>query len=148
MGLFAAKAPELAAAAVDRLELGSERGGLTHLLITCCTGFTAPGLDLELVERCRLPPSIERTIIGFMGCYAAINALKLARHIVRSNPKARILIVNFELCTLHLQDTSDLAKLLTFLFGATAARRLLSVLSPMAFLSIVSAPCIFLTRPS
>jgi alpha-pyrone synthase len=115
MRLFAAKAPALAATAVDRLELGRECGGLTHLLITCCTGFTAPGLDLELVERCRLSPSIERTIIGFMGCYAAINALKLARHIVRSNAKARILIVNFELCTLHLQDTSDLAKLLTFL---------------------------------
>ena len=84
MQLFAEKAPELAATAVDRLELGSERGRLTHILITCCTGFTAPGLDLELVERCRLPPSIERTIVGFMGCYAAINALKLARHIVRS----------------------------------------------------------------
>jgi predicted naringenin-chalcone synthase len=125
MRLFAAKAPELAATAVDRLELGSER--LTHLLITCCTGFTAPGLDLELVERCRLPPSIERTIIGFMGCYAAINALKLARHIVRSNPKARILIVNFELCTLHLQDTSDLAKLLTFLlWGDGCAASLVS----------------------
>jgi predicted naringenin-chalcone synthase len=127
MRLFAAEAPGLAAAAVDRLELGNERDGLTHLLITCCTGFTAPGLDLELVERCLLPPSIERTIIGFMGCYAAINALKLARHIVRSNPKARILIVNFELCTLHLQDTSDLAKLLTFLlWGDGCAASLVS----------------------
>ena len=127
MQLFAARAPGLAAAAVDRLELGSERDGLTHILITCCTGFTAPGLDLELVERCLLPPSIERTIIGFMGCYAAINALKLARHIVRSNPKARILIVNFELCTLHLQDTSDLAKLLTFLlWGDGCAASLVS----------------------
>ena len=127
MRLFADKAPELAATAVDRLELGSERGELTHILITCCTGFTAPGLDLELVERCRLPRSIERTIVGFMGCYAAINALKLARHIVRSNPKARILIVNFELCTLHLQDTSDLAKLLTFLlWGDGCAASLVS----------------------
>jgi alpha-pyrone synthase len=62
-----------------------------------------------------------------MGCYAAINALKLARHIVRSNPKARILIVNFELCTLHLQDTSDLAKLLTFLlWGDGCAASLVS----------------------
>ena len=115
MRLFAEKGPELAATAVERLDLGSERGELTHILITCCTGFTAPGLDLELVERCGLPRTVERTIIGFMGCYAAINALKLARHIMRSDPKARILIVNFELCTLHLQDTSDLAQLLTFL---------------------------------
>jgi predicted naringenin-chalcone synthase len=54
---------------------------LTHLLITCCTGFSAPGLDLELIARCRLPSTVERTTIGFMGCYASINALKLARHI-------------------------------------------------------------------
>ena len=87
MRLFNDKAPGLAASAVEQLELGSGRDGLTHLLITCCTGFTAPGLDLELVERCKLPPSIERTIVGFMGCYAAINALKLARHIVRSDPQ-------------------------------------------------------------
>ncbi len=127
MRLFNDKAPGLAAAAVERLELASGRDRLTHLLITCCTGFTAPGLDLELVERCRLPRSIERTIIGFMGCYAAMNALKLARHIVRSNPRARILIVNFELCTLHLQDTSDLAKLLTFLlWGDGCAASLVS----------------------
>lgn len=127
MRLFEAEGPALAETAVERLKLGSEREGLTHLLITCCTGFTAPGLDLELVERCRLPPSIERTIIGFMGCYAAINALKLARHIVRSDAKARILIVNFELCTLHLQDTSDLAKLLTFLlWGDGCAASLVS----------------------
>lgn len=127
MRLFADKAPGLAASAVERLELGSGRDRITHLLITCCTGFTAPGLDLELVERCKLPRSIERTIIGFMGCYAGINALKLARHIVRSNPSARILIVNFELCTLHLQDTSDLAKLLTFLlWGDGCAASLVS----------------------
>jgi len=115
MQLFEAKAPELAAAAVERLDLGNGREGLTHLIVTCCTGFTAPGLDLALVDRCKLPRSIERTLIGFMGCYAAVNALKLARHIVRSETRARVLLVNFELCTLHFQETNDLEKLLTFL---------------------------------
>ena len=32
-----------------------------------------------------LPDSTERTIVGFMGCFAAVNALKLADHIVRSD---------------------------------------------------------------
>jgi predicted naringenin-chalcone synthase len=127
MQLFEAKAPELAAAAVERLNLGDGRDGLTHLIVTCCTGFTAPGLDLALVERCKLPRSIERTLIGFMGCYAAVNALKLARHIVRSEPRARVLLVNFELCTLHLQETTDLEKLLTFLlWGDGCAASLIS----------------------
>ncbi len=118
MRKFEQHAPELAQTAVERLQLGAERDRITHLLITCCTGFSAPGLDLELIERCGLPSTVERTMIGFMGCYAAINALKLAHHIVRSEASARVLIVNLELCTLHLRDTTDLEQMLSFLlFG-------------------------------
>jgi predicted naringenin-chalcone synthase len=127
MRRFERHAPELAQAAVDRLQLGGERDRVTHLLITCCTGFSAPGLDLEVVERCKLPTSVERTMIGFMGCYAAINALKLARHIVRSQPSARVLILNIELCTLHLKETTELEQVLSFLlFGDGCAACLVS----------------------
>lgn len=60
-------------------------------------------------------------MIGFMGCYAAINALKLARHIVRSDPKAGVLMVNLELCTLHFQETQELEQVLSFLVFADGA---------------------------
>ena len=60
-------------------------------------------------------------MVGFMGCYAAINALKLARHIVRSDPKAGVLMVNLELCTLHLQETQELEQVLSFLVFADGA---------------------------
>jgi predicted naringenin-chalcone synthase len=127
MRVFERQAPDLAAAAVQRLQLGDERGRVTHLVITSCTGFSAPGLDLQLIDRCGLPSSIERTMIGFAGCYAAITALKLARHIVRSEPTARVLVVNLELCTLHLQETTDLEKILTFLlFGDGCAASLVT----------------------
>jgi predicted naringenin-chalcone synthase len=86
MRLSEARVPELAAKTVEKLGRNQNRDLVTYLLITCCTGSSAPGLDIEVIERCKLPGSIERTIIGFMGCYAAINALKLARHIVRSEP--------------------------------------------------------------
>jgi predicted naringenin-chalcone synthase len=127
MRRFEQLAPGLAQTAIERLQLGAERGRVTHLLITCCTGFSAPGLDLEVVERCKLPNSVERTMIGFMGCYAAINALKLARHIVRSEPSARVLILNLELCTLHLKETTDIEQILSFLlFGDGCAACLVS----------------------
>jgi alpha-pyrone synthase len=133
MRRFEAQAPLLAAEAVERLQLGSERAKISHLLITCCTGFSAPGLDFELIERCGLPPTVERTMIGFMGCYAAINALKLARHIVRSDPAARVLVVNIELCTLHLQETGDLEQMLSFLlFGDGCAACLITADPPGA----------------
>jgi alpha-pyrone synthase len=115
MRFFEEHAPKLAAEAVEGLGLGEERAKITHLLITCCTGLSSPGLDLELIARCGLSPNVERSIIGFMGCYAAINAFKLARHIVRSEPKARVLTVNLEMCTLHLQETSNLETILSFL---------------------------------
>jgi predicted naringenin-chalcone synthase len=118
MRAFETRAPELAAAAIERLQLGEERNRITHLLITCCTGFSAPGLDLELIARCGLPSSVERTMIGFMGCYAAINALKLARHIVRSEPNSRVLVVNLEMCTLHLKETTDIEQILSFMLFA------------------------------
>ena len=66
-------------------------------------------------------------MVGFMGCYAAINALKLARHIVRSEPQQSVLMVNLELCTLHLQETQDLAEVLSFLvFGDGCAASLIT----------------------
>jgi predicted naringenin-chalcone synthase len=66
-------------------------------------------------------------MIGFMGCYAAINGLKQARHIVRSQPEAKVLLVNLELCTLHLQETQELEQVLSFLvFGDGCAASLIS----------------------
>jgi predicted naringenin-chalcone synthase len=114
MSLYKKHAFNLAKKALDKLDLKN----ITHLIITSCTGFYAPGIDLEIIEHYQLKPSVERTIIGFMGCYAAINALKAAHHIVRSEKSARILILNIELCTLHLQETTNLEDILPFLIFA------------------------------
>jgi predicted naringenin-chalcone synthase len=118
MRKFETWSPPLAAAAAEKLLEGEDRGRITHVVVTSCTGLSAPGIDLELVGRCGLSPAVERTVVGFMGCYAAINALKLARHIVRSEPRARVLAVNLELCTLHLHETDDLEEILSFLLFA------------------------------
>ncbi len=122
MELFEQSAPVLMRKAVDRLALNEkERSSITHVLVTCCTGLYAPGLDFEIVDHVGLSPGVERTMIGFMGCSAALNALKLARHIVRSDPKAAVLMVNLELCTLHLQETQELEQVLSFLIFADGA---------------------------
>ncbi len=115
LATFEKFAPQLARKAIEGLDLGDKRDQITHLIVTCCTGMSAPGLDLQIVELCGLPNSVERTSIGFMGCNAAINALKTARHIVRSEPISKVLVVDLELCSLHLQESNDLEKLLSFL---------------------------------
>ena len=76
---------------------------ITHLIVVSCTGFFAPGLDIELVKRLGLPAHTQRTLIGFMGCYAAFNALRVAHGFCQTHPEARVLIVCAELCTLHFQ---------------------------------------------
>ncbi len=122
MELFEQSAPLLMRKAVDRLMLDEkERSGITHVLVTCCTGLYAPGLDFEIADHLGLATDVERTMVGFMGCYAAINALKLARHIVRSDPNAGVLMVNLELCTLHFQETQELEQVLSFLVFADGA---------------------------
>ena len=122
MELFEQNAPVLMRKAVDQLALNEEeRSGITHVLVTCCTGFYAPGLDFEIVDHLGLSAGVERTMVGFMGCYAAMNALKLARHIVRSEPKAGVLMLNLELCTLHFQESQELEQVLSFLVFADGA---------------------------
>ena len=108
--------------------LGAERArAATHLIVTTCTGFYAPGIDLQIVERFGLNPGIERTIVGFMGCYAALSALKLARHIVRSDADARVLVVNIELSSMHLQAPSGVEQAMAFsIFGDGCAASIVS----------------------
>ena len=128
MKLFERFAPLLATKALDNLQLSrEERERIGHVIVTCCTGFYAPGLDFAIVDHLGLSPSTERTMIGFMGCYAAINGLKQARHIVRSEPGQSVLLVNLELCTLHLHETQNLSEVLSFLiFGDGCAATLIS----------------------
>ena len=81
---------------------------ITHLITVSCTGMHAPGIDIELVEKLGLNRNIERTCINFMGCYGAINALKVADYICRAEDNATVLVVCIELCTLHFQKENTL----------------------------------------
>jgi alpha-pyrone synthase len=114
MDRYNSEALSLANGAVVELE----RNDFSHLIVASCTGFAAPGIDLQILQCLGLPPSVERTVVGFMGCSAAIPALRLARHIVRSDRQARVLVIAVELCSLHFQESSQLEQVLSFLLFA------------------------------
>ena len=127
MAIYAQSAPDLAISAIDNLRSKIPLEDITHLVVASCTGFVAPGIDQIIARRIGLAASVERLLIGFMGCYAAIAALRSARHIVRSDPKARVMVLTVELSTLHLQESSDLESLLAMLqFGDGAAASLVT----------------------
>jgi alpha-pyrone synthase len=132
MKAFERFAPQLAVCALNKLSLSAEeRGRVTHVIVTSCTGLYAPGLDYDIVNHLDLNPSVERTMIGFMGCYAAVNALKSAHHIVRSEPNAVVLILNLELCTLHMQETHELEQMLSYLLFADGCAACLVSANPV-----------------
>lgn len=129
MALYAEAAPRLALEAIGKL---GPLGRISHLVVASCTGFVAPGVDQIIAEALGLG-DVERTLIGFMGCYAAAAALRNAHHIVRSEPEARVLVVTVELSSLHLQFASDLEALLAELqFGDGAAAALVTA-EPVGF---------------
>jgi predicted naringenin-chalcone synthase len=119
MKVYQREAPRLAAKAVA--ELREEAGplfGVTHLIVTSCTGFYAPGLDIDILRDAGLSPHVQRTLIGFMGCHAALVGLRNAKQIVEADPEAVILMVNLELCSLHLQQTERMDRLVSSLLFA------------------------------
>ena len=109
--VYQKNAVEIAAEAVRRcfafFKDGIEKQ-VTHLITVSCTGMHAPGIDIELVERLGLNRNTERTCINFMGCYGAINAVKVADYICRADSNAKVLIVSVELCTIHFQKTNSM----------------------------------------
>ena len=78
-------------------------GEITHLITISCTGFHAPGVDYDLIDQLELSPNVQRTHVGFMGCHAALNGLRVAHAFVKADPKAVVLLCAVELCSVHLQ---------------------------------------------
>ncbi len=132
MTVYEEAAPELALKAIDNLGKLTSLDDITHLVVASCTGFVAPGIDQIIARRLGLG-NIERTLVGFMGCYAAVSALRTAYHIVRSEPRARVLTVTVELCSLHLQETQQLESLLAMLQFSDGAAAALVTAEPRGF---------------
>lgn len=103
MQRYQAHAGELAAQAARRALDGAALDGarISHLITVSCTGFYAPGVDIDLIARLGLATDVQRTHVGFMGCHGMFNALAVARAIVRAESGARVLVVAVELCSLH-----------------------------------------------
>lgn len=124
MSIFNREAVGLSANAIrDCLKDKVRLKEITHLITVTCTGLSAPGLDLQLIELLDLPKNIFRTSINFLGCYAAIHAFKIADSICKADPGAKVLIVCTELCTLHFQQqatTDNITSSLLFGDGSSA----------------------------
>jgi predicted naringenin-chalcone synthase len=101
-----------------------ETDQITHVITVSCTGFCNPGPDYQVVVDLGLSPATQRYHLGFMGCYAAFPALRMAQQFCRADPCAVVLVICLELCSLHLQLSGGEDSLLAnslFADGAAAA---------------------------
>lgn len=124
MALYHEHATRLSLDAVNDARNGEwDMTEVTCLITVSCTGMSAPGLDILLMEALNLPSNIQRSSVNFMGCYAAIHALKMADNICKNDKNARVLIVCTELCTIHFQkdcEMDSIASGLLFADGSAA----------------------------
>lgn len=103
---------------------GIDRERVTHVITVSCTGFFAPGPDYLIAKELGLRPGVQRYHLGFMGCYASMPALRLAKQLVDADPDAVVLVVSVELCTLHVRTSDDPDQIVAaslFSDGAAAA---------------------------
>ena len=126
-GPLAAKSAKIA---LDRAQLHASQ--ITHLVTVSCTGFVSPGIDHQLIQTLSLPPTVQRTHVGFMGCHGAINGLRTAKSIAESDRNAIVLVTAVELCSLHQQYTEDPQQLVAnSLFADGAASVIVAAHNPL-----------------
>ncbi|CAN5259344.1 type III polyketide synthase [soil metagenome] len=123
MKWFNKYAPQLSIKAIEKcIDNKIEKDQITHLITVSCTGMSAPGLDLQIAEEMQLPVNINRTSVNFMGCYAAVHAMKLADAFCKADKTAMVMIVCTELCTLHFQKENNVDNITSsLLFGDGSA---------------------------
>ncbi len=74
------------------------------LVMACSTGYVNPGPDLMLAKELGLRSDLRRTFIGHMGCYAALNVIKVAMDSVAARPDELVICNTTELSSAHLRD--------------------------------------------
>jgi alkylresorcinol/alkylpyrone synthase len=91
------------------------------------TGLAIPSLDAMLLNRLKLPPTIERLPMFGLGCGAGVAGLARAARLAHAKDGALVLFLTVDLCSLCLRvnDPSPAMFVSTALFGDGAAGLLL-----------------------
>ncbi len=101
---------------------------ISDLVVVSCTGYGAPGLDIQIARDLGMPRAVRRLVVGHMGCFGALVGLRQCLAAVRANPGATAALPSVELTSLHFAPTLDPEVLTSFaLFGDAAAVALVSL---------------------
>ncbi|HEV2626928.1 MAG TPA: type III polyketide synthase [Xanthobacteraceae bacterium] len=112
------KATEAAGIGLDAIDM---------IVTNTITGLAIPSLDAMLLNRLKLPPTVERLPIFGLGCGAGVAGLARAARLAHAKDGALVLFLTVDLCSLCLRvnDPSPTMFVSSALFGDGAAGLLL-----------------------
>ena len=108
------------------------------LITVSCTHASSPGLERAVFEHARLSTQVHRWNLGFMGCSAALAAMRLVAS--ASGGMGESLIVACELSSLHFQYTDQADQMTANLLFADGAAGLILSTRPSA-VRVVDCRC-------
>jgi alpha-pyrone synthase len=82
-------------------QAGVSKSDIHKLIVVSSTGFLGPSLDCALITELGLPRTTDRSLIGFMGCAAAMNGYRVAMDYSRNNPGKLALLVCVEISSVN-----------------------------------------------
>jgi len=96
---------EVASRSVNQAIEGFDRNHIGSFVMACSTGYVNPGPDLLLAKELCLRSDLRRTFIGHMGCYAALNVIKVAMDSVAARPDELVICNCTELSSAHVRNS-------------------------------------------
>lgn len=124
--LWHEQAPRLAlqAARAAIADWGGPPSDITHVITTSTTGWSEPGIAVELMGALGLREDTRKIELNINGCFCGASCLRTARDIVRGGESGAVLVVAVELASMQYNlletDISSLVSSSLFSDGAGA----------------------------
>jgi predicted naringenin-chalcone synthase len=96
---------DVASRSVSQAIEGFDKRRIGSFVMACSTGYVNPGPDLLLAKQLELRSDLRRTFIGHMGCYAALNVIKVAMDSMAARPDELVICNCTELSSAHVRDS-------------------------------------------
>jgi predicted naringenin-chalcone synthase len=96
---------DVASRSVNQAIEGFDTARIGSLVMACSTGYVNPGPDLLIAKALGLRSDLRRTFIGHMGCYAALNVIKVAMDSVAARPDELVIGNCTELSSAHVRNS-------------------------------------------
>jgi predicted naringenin-chalcone synthase len=105
MAAHADAVKDVASRSISQAINGFDKDRVGSFVMACSTGYVNPGPDLLLAKQLGLRSDLRRTFIGHMGCYAALNVIKVAMDSLAARPDELVIGNCTELSSAHVRNS-------------------------------------------